>query len=153
VLATACDISLSIRYEALAQPSRMVGTAFSVRPQTQRYEMGRNATPRNDANCIAICTAEILLAAWLIACARRFVRWVLFCSPLGGAAACAPACMPLAAPCALRSVAAHFELAHALSFFDNSSAFLAQVLTLYSPNGAREAHTFFLFTSSERKML
>ena len=69
MLATDCDISLSIRYEALAQPSRMVGTAFSVRPQTQRYEMGRNATPRNDANRAAFCTAEILLAARLIACA------------------------------------------------------------------------------------
>jgi hypothetical protein len=49
----------------------------------------------------------------------------------------------LAAPCAFRSVVAHFELAHALSLFENLSAFLAQVFTLYSPNGARRVSHFF----------
>ena len=49
VLATDCDISLSIRYEALAQPSRMVGTAFQSdrrRSATKWAEMQRREMMR-----------------------------------------------------------------------------------------------------------
>ena len=77
------------------------------------------------------CSSGGLLIAWGTTLAPASLV-----SPPHGARA-----QPLAAPCAFRSVVANDV--PALAFFDNVSAFPAQQLTLYSPNGAREVHSLF----------